>query len=88
MGGMLQGDFGTFGMLWIILNFIFVIGLSAGIVILVIWLRRRLAATKQDVEPSSEKEKGQPSPRDVLRIRYARGEISRKEYREMLSDLG
>jgi putative membrane protein len=35
--------------------------------------------------PSRQEE---PSPLDILKARYARGEISREEYQEMRRDLG
>jgi len=68
------------GLIGLVLN-ILIIG---GIVWLVVWAVRRLAGGSAHWSQSS----GGQSPREILQVRYARGEITREQYQEMLKDLG
>ncbi|HSF82188.1 MAG TPA: SHOCT domain-containing protein [Anaerolineales bacterium] len=87
--GMMNGyGFGTFGWIGMILNFVITIGLVVGVVLLVVWLVRRVSANDQKSLSSFEQSSSQPTPREILQIRYARGEISRDEYQQMLADIG
>lgn len=88
IGGMMNGfGFGGFGLLGMILNLVVTIGLVVGIVVLVVWLVRRFAPSQQETAISQYRPETQPTPQDILQIRYVRGEISRDEYQQMLSDL-
>ena len=88
VGGMMNGfGFGGFGLVGLILNLVITIGLIVGIVVLVVWLVRRFAPSLQDRAISLYQTDTQPTPREILQTRYARGEISRDEYQQMLSDL-
>jgi len=86
MGG---GGFGGFGLIGMILNLVITVGVIIGIVWLVIWLIRRsgsngLANFSQntlDAVPTAL------SPREILQARYARGEITREQYQDILIDL-
>lgn len=89
MGGMMGGSgygMGSLGVLGVILNLVITVGVIVGVVLLVIWLVRKLgsgtgwASTGQ---PGS----GQLSAREILQTRYARGEINREQYQQMLADL-
>jgi putative membrane protein len=71
-GGMMYG----FGWIGLILN----VAIIVGIVILVVWAVKRF--TSGSVSPSGQ------TPREILQTRYARGEITRDQYQQMLSDLG
>ena len=77
------GDFGTLGWIGMILNWVITIGLIVGVVLLIAWLVRRIDANGRasTAAPSSV------SPRDILQVRYARGEITREQYQQMLADL-
>lgn len=87
--GMMNGyGFGAFGWIGMILNFVITIGLVVGIVLLVVWLVRRVSANDQKSSSSFGQSSSQPTPREILQIRYARGEISRDEYQQMLADIG
>jgi len=88
IGGMMNGfGFGGFGWIGLILNLVITIGLIVGIVVLVVWLVRRFAASQQENAIFPYQGDTQPTPREILQTRYARGEISRDEYQQMLSDL-
>jgi len=73
MGGGMMYGFGWIGM-------IFNVAIIIGIVILVVWAVKRFTG-------GSLSSSGQ-TPREILQARYARGEITREQYQQMLSDLG
>ena len=73
MGFGMMGGFGLLGLLFNVLVLV-------GIVVLVVWAVKRFTA--QGNPPLA----GQ-SARDILQARYARGEITREQYQQMLSDL-
>ncbi|HET7088592.1 MAG TPA: SHOCT domain-containing protein [Anaerolineae bacterium] len=77
------GDFGTFGWIGMILNWVITIGLILGVVLLIAWLVRRIDANGR----ASQAAPSSVSPRDILQVRYARGEITREQYQQMLADL-
>ncbi|WP_322506875.1 SHOCT domain-containing protein [Anaerolinea sp.] len=63
-----------------ILNLLITIGVLVGLVLLVVWAVRRLS--KGSFHSISSQ-----SARDIAQARYARGEISREEYQQIISDL-
>jgi putative membrane protein len=84
MGGMMGYGFGTFGTVGLILNLVITLAVIIGIVVLVIWAVRRLSA---DGSGSSLAKQSGATPKEVLQIRYSRGEITRDQYQEILADL-
>ncbi len=74
------GMMGGFGLLGLIFNLAVIIG----IVILIVWAVKRFAGGSTNWNQSSASQ----SPREILQARYARGEITREQYQQMLSDLG
>ncbi len=88
MGGMMGGyGYGTFGLIGMILNLIITVGLIVGIVLLVVWLVRRLGSGSGAFSESQKPGEAARSPREILQTRYARGEITREQYQEILSEL-
>ena len=79
------GNFGAWGWIPIILQMIFWLGLIAGIVLLIVFAIRRSGRTSTSM--SSYPFSGQPTAKEVLQARYARGEINREQYQQMLGDL-
>ncbi len=73
---------GSFGPAGIIINGIFSLLLIAGIVLLAIWAVRRFTRTGTYSVSS-----GGQAALDLLQARYARGEITREQYQQMLGDL-
>ena len=69
------------GMMWGygLIGLIFTLAIIVGIVILIVWAVRRFS--------SGASSSGGQSPREILQTRYARGEITREQYQEMLKDL-
>ncbi|MGD2205480.1 MAG: SHOCT domain-containing protein [Anaerolineae bacterium] len=78
-GGMMAGVGGGLGLL--------TIGLLVGLVFLVIWLWQRFGALAGTTPKTQSSETKQPSAREILQARYARGELTREEYQAILEDL-
>ncbi len=81
------GGFGAFGLVGMILNLVISIGLIVGVVLLIAWLWRRV--NPDGGRPAMAQPAGGPmvSPKEILQVRYARGEITREQYQQMLVDL-
>jgi putative membrane protein len=78
MGGFGLGSLGWIGM---ILNFVIILAVLGGIVWLVVWGAGRLSTGAGWSAASGQ------SAREILQARYARGELSREQYQQMLADL-
>ncbi len=65
-----------YGLIGLLFNLLILVG----IVVLIVWAVRRFTAG------SDSGSRGQ-SPREIVQARYARGEITREQYQEMLKDL-
>ena len=74
-GGGMMGGFGGLGLIGLIFNLLVLVG----IVLLVVWAVKRFTSSN----PSS----GVQTPKEILQARYARGEITRDQYQQMLTDL-
>ncbi len=85
MGGFGYGGYGGLGLIGLILNLVIAVGIIVAVVVLIVWLARRLGSGSGS---SPYTDSAVLKPRDILQVRYARGEISRDQYKEMLSDLG
>jgi putative membrane protein len=86
--GMMHGwGFSSFGWIGIILMLLIPVGFVVLVVLGIVGLVRGLTSSRAgEVDPYQMAET-QPSPRDILQIRYARGEITREQYLQMLDDL-
>jgi len=69
----------------LILVLVITLGVIVGLVILLVWVVRRMSGT--NYSPVSNNLSGQ-SAKDIAQVRYAKGEITREEYQQILSDLG
>ena len=74
--------FGTFGWFGMIINLLIPLVVIIALIWFIVWLVRSAAADKQQ-------KTGQDSlsPKEILQARYARGEIDRLQYQQMLNDL-
>ncbi len=79
-GMMGWGGFG-FSPLWWIFMLLFWVLIIGGIAMLLVWLFRQAPRTGAGAGPPTSR------PLDILRERYARGEITREQYAEMRRDL-
>jgi putative membrane protein len=82
----MMGNFGYGGFSWIgmILSLVITIGVIVGLVLLVVWAVRRMSGNP--TYSGSQMAAGQ-SARDIAQARYAKGEINREEYQQIISDL-
>ncbi len=90
MGGFFGGccGFGSFGTLGLVLNLVITVGLIVGFTLLIIWLVRRFSSNEQGPDNLSNAANFGSSPREILQARYAKGDITREQYQQMLTDLG
>ena len=81
MGGGMMGmhGFGGMGLLGGWIGLLFNLAIIIGIVILVVWAVKRFT--------SGNVSSGSQTPREILQARYARGEITRDQYQQILQDL-
>jgi putative membrane protein len=81
MGGGMMGmhGFGGMGLLGGWIGLIFNLAIIVGIVILAVWAIKRF--TGGSISSSGQ------APREILQARYARGEITRDQYQQILQDL-
>lgn len=77
------GGLANFGWPGMILGWLVNLGLIVGVIFLVIWLVNRVSVPGQGSAISGQLS----TPREILQTRYARGEITREQYLEMLGDL-
>ncbi len=82
MGGFY--NFGAFGWIGLILQLVITVAVIVGIVLLVVWAVRSIG--RMNAPSGFQNVQGQ-SARDIAQARYAKGEISREEYQQILSDL-
>ena len=95
MGGGMMGGFGGgmggLGLFGGLLSLIFSIGLLVALVLLGIWLWRKVSpelSPETIAQPlAGTRSSGSRSAHEILQIRYARGELTREEYLAMLQDL-
>ena len=82
--GMMDGyGFGGLGLWGGLIGLIFNIAIIVAIIWLIVWAVRRFTSgpTHWNHFPTNQ------SPRDILQMRYARGDITREQYQQMLKDL-
>lgn len=71
------------GWLFLILNILFYAAIFVGIFVFIIWAIRQMGSrgtTQKDLNAES-------TPEEILKARYARGEITREEYLAIRDDL-
>ncbi len=78
-----------FGMwiLWAIVGVLILVALIVGLVWLVLMVARRTNAGVSNHSYATGGPAAAQTPKEVLQMRYARGEITREEYQTMLRDL-
>ena len=81
MDGWMHG-FGGMGLIGGIIGLLFNLAVIVGIVWLVVWAVKRFTSGTT-FTPGS----GTQTPREILQARYARGELTREQYQQMLQDL-
>ena len=81
MGGGMMGmhGFGGMDLLGGWIGLIFNLAILVGIVVLIVWAVKRFT--------SGNVSSGGQTPREIAQARYARGEITRDQYQQLLQDL-
>ena len=80
---MLGTGFGLWGGIGLFLNVVILVG----IVVLAVWALQKFTDSGSCNTTSADYNNRSPSAREILDQRYARGDLSREEYKEMTSDL-
>jgi|Deesub1362A_J573_1020465.scaffolds.fasta_scaffold00151_23 putative membrane protein len=75
------GGYGMMGYGWAIFSWIFFIVFWVAIILLIIWLYKQIKGS--DTRHTSPAE----TPLEILKKRYARGEITREQYEEMRKEI-
>lgn len=76
--------YGGFSWIYMIVNMVIMLAVITGIVFLVVWAVRR---TAPNVNQSGLQGSTGLTAKDIAQTRYARGEITRDEYQQILADL-
>ncbi len=87
MGPGMMGVYTPYGWLGLLFNLAILAALGLGVVLLVVWLVRRPSPGSSNPSITSIQSNSPQTPREILQVRYARGEITREEYHQMLEDL-
>lgn len=81
MGWPMMGFFGGgLGILGMILSLIFFVAIIIGIIFLIVWLVRRASYSGESIRKTSE-------VIEILKGRYAKGEITKKEYQDIKNEI-
>lgn len=89
MGGMMNGYFGSFGPGLGLVGLLINIAIIVGVLVLVVWIVRQFNHTTNQANSTNNRNRSGSTltAREILDIRYARGELSREEYQTMLNDM-
>ncbi len=80
--------FGSYGWIWMIVNAVFWLAVIGGVVWLVIWAVRKSGSGQASPYSSGAQPAGTgQSAKEIAQMRYARGEITREQYQQLLDDL-
>jgi putative membrane protein len=77
--------YGSFGWIGMLVGLLFTLAVLIGFIWLVVWLIRR--ASRPSTSAMGSTSHGGMSAKEILQQRYAKGEITREQYKEMLADI-
>ncbi len=78
------GFLGAYSWIGLIINAVMVIALIVALVVLIVWAIRSM---RRGPVSAGMQTTTAPSAREVAQMRYARGEITREQYQQILADL-
>lgn len=87
---MMYGYHGWNAIIAMVLGLIIFLAITAGLIFLVVWAVRRGGRPGQlygPMGPGGPAGPAGPNAREILQARFAKGEITREQYREMLSEI-
>jgi putative membrane protein len=82
------GGFGGFGLIGGIIGLVLTVVFFIALILLVVWAVRRITSNQRGSTFASGQNSTSQTAREILQARYAHGEITREEYRQMLEDIG
>ena len=78
------GFLGAYGWIGLVINAVITVALIVAFIVLIVWairgMRRSSMSAGMQNPPAT-------SARDIAQVRYARGEITREQYQQILADL-
>jgi len=80
-------NFGNMGLVGWIVNIVLMVAVLVAIIWLVVWAVRKLT-NNQKGSISGKSYDELSTAREILRTRYAKGEITREEFKQILDDIG
>ena len=80
------GGYGGYGGIGSIFGMIFMIAIIVGVVLLIVWLVRQVGGAPRTGGAAETVTRGETAL-DILKSRYARGEIDKAEFEEKKKDL-
>ena len=80
--------FNGMGLIRMIVGSAVTVVLIIGLVLLVVWAVRRMSMSNPHPGVQAPQAPMGPSARDIAQMRYAKGEITREEYLQLITDLG
>ena len=77
---------GSMSMLWMhgwggLLSLAVSLAILFGFVLLLVWAIKRITGSGGNTLPGAQ------SPREIIQLRYARGDVTREQYQQVLKDL-
>lgn len=78
---MMGGLFGSWGLIWGIFVFVFIAVIIIGIILLIVWLVKRVSYSGESLKARES------NSLEILKERYAKGDITRKEFEIMKKDI-
>jgi putative membrane protein len=87
MPGFGWGGYGGYGLIGGIIGLVVTIAILVGLVLLIIWAVRRITSNQHGFLPPVSQNANQLNASEILAQRYARGELTREQYKQMLEDI-
>jgi putative membrane protein len=81
------GNIGGFGWVGMILSLVVTLILIVAVTVLIVYAIRGLRRRSNQPLPQGPAPTPNPTPKEILQARYARGEITREQYLVMLEDI-
>lgn len=81
------GGYGAFGLIGGIIGLVITIAIFIGLVVLAIWAVRRISSSQSGSLYPPSQNPNQLTAGEILSQRYARGEITREQYKQMQEDI-
>jgi putative membrane protein len=78
--GMMGGFLGGWGIIGTIIGFIFILAIIIGVILLIVWLVKRTSYSGEIPSKTSD-------ALEILKQRYAKGEVSKEEFEKIKKEI-